>query len=83
MRLNLGLPDLYTTEQGVQYTLLPEYIRNELESNTVRVQKLVQQRINNMNIQVNYLESFTIVINGFSVEVYLMTLTILIMMRRF
>lgn len=59
----------YATQQGVQYSELSEATRTELETNALDEQEAVQNNIDNAGIQANYLESFTIVVNGFSAEV--------------
>lgn len=62
-----GTPGLtYATRQGVQYSALSEETKEELETNAIQTQESVQNRIDNANIEAEYLESFTTVVNGFS-----------------
>lgn len=59
----------YATQQGVEYAELSESVREELEAEALSEQAVVQNRIDNLNIDVNYHENFTTLLNGFSAEV--------------
>lgn len=59
----------YATQQGVEYAELSEEVKEELEEEALNEQQLIQNRIDNLNLDVNYLENFTTLLNGFSAEI--------------
>lgn len=59
----------YATQQGVEYAELSESVREELEAEALSEQAVVQNHIDNLNIDVNYHENFTTLLNGFSAEI--------------
>jgi lactocepin len=62
-------PVEFATQQGISYADLPESERQSLQSDSINQQTQIKNTIDNMGIEINYLEEFSSVINGFSAEV--------------